>query len=202
MELIQPVGLSAGIARKLRYWNNSKNSNIKLLFFFFFAIIKMSFYKRGCVEMIQQKVLKRFVIFAAILFVLPISVKAYNLDNVNIVTMGEIKSFAKTTSTSAECESSANTDTVLGSVDCEESVAWLLQKILNYIKVLGPSLAIVLSAIDFTKVIVSSNNDSMKKTQQKFINRLIAAVLLFFIPTLTEVILKVIGITGSTAGLK
>ena len=70
------------------------------------------------------------------------------------------------------------------------------------IKVLGPSLAIVLSAIDFTKVIVSSNNDSMKKTQQKFINRLIAAVLLFFIPTLTEVILKVIGITGSTAGLK
>lgn len=90
-------------------------------------------------------------------------------------------------------------DAILGNVDDEDSVAWLLQKILNYLKILGPSLAVVLSSIDFAKAIVTSDEESMKKTQIRFKNRMIAAVLLFFIPFVVEIMLNLLGITASNA---
>lgn len=94
-------------------------------------------------------------------------------------------------------------NSLLGNVNDEESVAWLLQKLLNYIKILGPSIAIVLGSIDFIKAIVSSDEENMKKTQKRFINRLIAATLLFFIPLIVELLLGLFGFTTNvTCGLK
>lgn len=88
-------------------------------------------------------------------------------------------------------------DAILGNVNDDESVAWLIQKILDYLKILGPSLAVVLSSIDFAKAIVSSDEENMKKTQIRFKNRMIAAVLVFFIPFLVEVMLNLLGITAN-----
>ncbi len=146
-----------------------------------------------------QDVLKKIIIVMAIFLILPVTVKAHTFDSNNTkkFEVTTIKRFDNTTSSEDKCKES-----VLGDVNDEDSVAWLLQKILNYIKILGPSLAVIYSALDFTKAIVSSNNDSMKKTQQKLINRIIAVALLFLIPTLTEVVLEMVGITCSTAGLK
>lgn len=146
--------------------------------------------------MIRQDVLKKILCVITLFLVLPINVKAYNLDTNYSKTVGNFIQIADSCDT--------NDETILGNVDCEDSVAWLLQKILNYIRVIGPSLAVVLSAIDFTKVIVTSDNDSMKKTQQKLIWRLAAAALLFFVPTITMVLLDLLGLSGSnaTAGLK
>lgn len=94
-------------------------------------------------------------------------------------------------------------NSLLGNVNDEKSVAWLLQKLLNYIKILGPSIAIVLGSIDFIKAIVSSDEENMKKTQKRFINRLIAATLLFFIPLIVELLLGLFGFTTNvTCGLK
>lgn len=91
---------------------------------------------------------------------------------------------------------------ILGNVNDEESVAWLLQKLLNYIKILGPSIAIVLGSIDFIKAIVASDEENMKKTQKKFMNRLIAAFMLFFVPLLVEILLSLFGFTTNvTCGL-
>lgn len=146
-----------------------------------------------------QDVLKKTIIVMAIFLILPVTVKAHTFDSNNTkkFEVTTIKRFDNTTSSEDKCKES-----VLGDVNDEDSVAWLLQKILNYIKILGPSLAVIYSALDFTKAIVSSNSDSMKKTQQKLINRIIAVALLFLIPTLTEVVLEMVGITCSTAGLK
>ena len=91
---------------------------------------------------------------------------------------------------------------ILGDPDDEDSVAWLVQKILNYIKILGPILVVLLSSIDFIMVIVKSDNEAMAKAQKKLIMRLILAVLLFLIPTLVQAILDIFGITSSTAGLQ
>ncbi len=85
---------------------------------------------------------------------------------------------------------------ILGDPNDENSVAWLLQQILNYIKVLGPLLVIVLSAIDFIKVIIQSDDESMAKAQKKLIIRLLLAAALFFIPTLVTVLLNIFGITS------
>lgn len=97
----------------------------------------------------------------------------------------------------------SKSNSILGDVDCEDSVAWLVQQILNYIKIIGPILVVLLSSVDFIKVIVKSDDEAMAKAQKKLIMRLILAVLLFLIPTLVQTVLQIFGITGSsTAGLQ
>ena len=76
-----------------------------------------------------------------------------------------------------------------------KKVSRLKRQLFNYIKILGPSLTIVLSSIDYIKVIVSSDEKQMSKVNSNFVKRMIAAVLLFFIPTLTSVIFGVFGLT-------
>jgi hypothetical protein len=94
-------------------------------------------------------------------------------------------------------------DSLLGNPDDPNSVAWLIQQALNIIKVVGPILVIILSSIDFIVTIVKSDDESMAKAQKKLITRLILVALLFFIPTITEVLLRVFHLTStSTCGLK
>ena len=78
-----------------------------------------------------------------------------------------------------------------------DSVAWFLVKILNYLKLLGPLMVLVLSSLDFAKAILTSDDESLKKAQSSLITRLILAALLFVLPTLIEVILDIFGFTSS-----
>lgn len=97
------------------------------------------------------------------------------------------------------CEGS---DSILGDPNDENSVAWLLQQILNYVKVIGPILVVVMSSVDFVGVIVKGDDDAMAKAKKKLITRLILAMCLFFIPTFVEAILDIFGITSSaTCGI-
>ena len=68
-------------------------------------------------------------------------------------------------------------------VNDEGSVRWLLKTILNYIRIIGPVLVVLLSAIDFIKAVVG------------LIIRLVAALLLFLVPTLVELLLSFINAT-------
>ncbi len=93
-------------------------------------------------------------------------------------------------------------NTLLGDTGDPNSVAWLLQQILDFIKVIGPILVVILSSIDFAKVIIKSDDEAMAKAQKKLIIRLILAALLFFIPVLVTVLLDLFGLTSSgTCGL-
>lgn len=78
-----------------------------------------------------------------------------------------------------------------------DSVAWFLVKILNYLKLLGPLMVLVLSSLDFAKAILMSDDESLKKAQSNLITRLILAAFLFVLPTLIEVLLDIFGITSS-----
>ncbi|MBO5138318.1 MAG: hypothetical protein J6B89_01590 [Bacilli bacterium] len=93
---------------------------------------------------------------------------------------------------------------ILGDPSTEGTIAWMLQKILNYIKVLGPILVIVLSTLDFTKTIMTSDAKEMKKAQSKLFIRIGCAVGLFFLPLIATVLINIInGTTGDQAcGLK
>ena len=86
---------------------------------------------------------------------------------------------------------------ILGNPDNEDSVAWFLVKILNYLRLLGPLMVLVLSSLDFAKAILTSDDESLKKAQSSLITRLILAALLFILPTLIEVILDIFGFTSS-----
>lgn len=93
---------------------------------------------------------------------------------------------------------------ILGDPSTEGTMAWMLQKILNYVKVLGPILVIVLSTLDFTKTIMTSDAKEMKKAQNKLFIRIGCAVGLFFLPLIATVLINVInGTTGDqVCGLK
>lgn len=85
----------------------------------------------------------------------------------------------------------------------EGSFGWLLQKLLNYIKIAGPILVVLLSALDFIKAVASSAEDAFKKAQSRLIIRLIAALALFLVPTFVQLLLGLInGISDPTCGLK
>ena len=97
-----------------------------------------------------------------------------------------------------------NNSSILGSTSDPDSVAWLLQQILNYIRALGPAIVVVLSGVEFAKVIVTGDDDGMKKAQKKLITRLILVALLFFVPTITLAILDIFGMSSNdpTCGLE
>ena len=113
------------------------------------------------------------------------------------VTIDDLREDLNSYNQDAECNS------ILGSTEDEESVAWLLQQLLNYIKILGPILVVILSSLDFAKAIITSDDESMKKAEKKLAIRLVLAIALFLIPTLVSVLLDTFGITtDAICGLK
>lgn len=93
---------------------------------------------------------------------------------------------------------------ILGDPTDKNSLAYLIQTILNYIKIIGPILVVLLSSFDFVKVIWTSDDESMKKAQQKLGKRLVAAVLLFLLPLLINIMFNLINdsIVDPTCGIK
>lgn len=85
---------------------------------------------------------------------------------------------------------------VLGDPDDEKSVAYMLQKIFDYIKIIGPILVIALSGFDFAKNALMQDDESMKKASKKLIIRLICAMLLYFVPVITSFIINLINNTS------
>ncbi len=80
----------------------------------------------------------------------------------------------------------------LGDPTNSKSVAWLLQKLFNYVKVLGPILVILFSTLDFTKTILNSDEDAMKKSQKRLGIRLMCAVGIYFLPMIVTLIINLI----------
>lgn len=93
-------------------------------------------------------------------------------------------------------------NSLLGDPNDDNSVAWLLDKILTYVTLVGMILVVMLSSVDFLKVIGKSDDESMAKAVKRLALRLIFAGLLFFVPTLTNAILDLFGLTSeSTCGI-
>ena len=93
----------------------------------------------------------------------------------------------------ADCEGQ---NAILGNVNDPNSVAWLLQKLLDYARVIGPFLVLILSSLDYLKAVFSSDDDSIKKANQKLITRLVLVVALFLLPMLVSFLLNILGFTS------
>lgn len=98
----------------------------------------------------------------------------------------------------------ANCEYIFGDPNDEKSVAYILQKFFDYIKIIGPILVIILSGYDFAKNALNSDADKMKKATSKLVTRLLCAVGLFFVPILTSFIINLINNTSyeQTCGIK
>lgn len=93
-------------------------------------------------------------------------------------------------------ESCGGENSILGNVNDPNSVAWLLQKALDYIRVIAPFLVLLLSSIEYLKVVFSSDDDSLAKAHKKLGVRLALAAALFVLPTLVSVLLNILGFTS------
>lgn len=145
----------------------------------------------------SKKLMLFIYIFGILLSIVPVKTSAIELHNVsdNIYVLAN----NTTTSQSVDCDGS---DSLLGNPEDENSVAWLLQQIFNFVKIVGPILVVVLSSIDYAKVIIQSDDESMGKANKKLMWRLILAALLFFIPLLIQVFLQMFGFTSDpTCGI-
>ena len=146
-----------------------------------------------------------FSVIAIMFVVTPVNTRALSISDTafgSVYVLDEdIEPWLGDTDQEQTCDGSSNS--LLGDTEDPDSVAWLVQHIFNFIKVIGPILVVLLSSIDFTKVIVKSDDEAMAKAQKKLILRLILAAALFVIPTIVEVILDVFGMTtNGTCGIK
>ena len=71
-----------------------------------------------------------------------------------------------------------------------ENLMGYINEGLKYIRIFVPILLLVLVAVDFLKAAFSSSEDAMKKTQAKTIKRIVIAVIIFFVPTIVNLILN------------
>lgn len=81
-----------------------------------------------------------------------------------------------------------------------------LQTIIDYIRIAGIALAVILGILDYIKVIFGSDEKSMAKANKNFSTRLIAVALLFLIPAVLTFVLGLFNILGTgsagTCGIK
>lgn len=69
-----------------------------------------------------------------------------------------------------------------------------IEEIIGYIRIFVPILLIILGAVDFGTAVVSQDQDALKKSGSKFVKRCIAAVAIFFVPTVVKLLLGLPGI--------
>ncbi len=65
--------------------------------------------------------------------------------------------------------------------------------ILMVVKIVIPIILIVLGALDLGKAVIASKDDEITKAVTKFFKRVIAAVVIFFIPTIIGLIFNLVG---------
>ncbi len=88
---------------------------------------------------------------------------------------------------------------MLGMPEDPNSPAYWLQLALKIMRYIAIAALLVLSTIDFVMAITKQDNDALKKAIQTTIKRFIFAVLLFFVPLLTEFIMDFFGVYGTCA---
>lgn len=64
------------------------------------------------------------------------------------------------------------------------------------IQIVAPILLVLWGALDFAKGVVGQDEDKIKAGQKKFIQRVIAAVIVFLIVTIVQLVINVVGSVG------
>ena len=68
----------------------------------------------------------------------------------------------------------------------------IINKIMTYIRIAVPILLVGLIIVDFATAIFAESDDKMKKAQSKVIKRIIIAIVIFFVPTLINLLFNIV----------
>lgn len=71
----------------------------------------------------------------------------------------------------------------------------IVNNIFKFVQYLGPILVAIFTTIDFLKASLKGDQGEVKKASSKFAKRIVAAILLFFIPLICDLVFGLVGIT-------
>ncbi len=81
-----------------------------------------------------------------------------------------------------------------------KSTMLFIGRLLYIAKIAVPLILIIMGSIDFGKAVISSNQETMKKSATAFVTRIVAGIIIFVIPTVVNFIFDLIPVkTGYTA---
>lgn len=126
-------------------------------------------------------------------FLLVLGVGVTKVTAKEVATSSSVYSLAKSTA-DIKCEG------LLGDPNDSDSAAYFLQGIFNVFKFAAPILVLAMTIIDFIKAITSQDKDMIIKAGKKTGTRLVIAVILFFVPTILNMVLSWLG-AYSTCGI-
>ncbi len=73
----------------------------------------------------------------------------------------------------------------------------IINKIFFWIQIAAPIMVVIFGVLDFTKAMVASDNDAMKKAQSTFIKRIIVAAIIILLPVIMNLVITLYeGATG------
>ena len=87
-----------------------------------------------------------------------------------------------------------------GTVVRPASLAYLIDQALTYVRIIVPILIILLGTLDLAKAVVASKEEQIKKAREDFAKRVAMGVVIFFVPTLVNIIMKLADIVWEGLG--
>ncbi len=87
----------------------------------------------------------------------------------------------------------AVSDIDCGGVKIPGGVAGLVRTVIFIIQVVVPVLLILWGMLDFAKGIIGADEDKIKAGQKKFIQRLIAAIVVFLVVVVVQLVITAVG---------
>jgi surface polysaccharide O-acyltransferase-like enzyme len=86
-------------------------------------------------------------------------------------------------------------------VDCSQfsDILGFVKGIIDLIKIAVPILLIIMGMLDLGKAVVAGKDDEIKKAQSTLVKRAIAAVAVFFVITIVQLLFGLLGNTGDGA---
>lgn len=67
---------------------------------------------------------------------------------------------------------------------------YVVSTVVMIVKIVVPILLIIFGMLDLAKAVIASKEDEIKKAQMTFVKRLIAAVIVFFVVSLVQMVIR------------
>ena len=84
---------------------------------------------------------------------------------------------------------SANCEAIFGSKTDPNSVRYFINEILQIPKIIVPIIIIIYGMIDFSKAVLASKEDEMRKAQTTFVKRVLIGIGVFLVPVIVDLLM-------------
>ena len=77
-------------------------------------------------------------------------------------------------------------------IEIPDVLPQIVSLVVNIIKIAVPIILIIMGMLDLGKAVMAQKDDEIKKGQQTFIKRLIAAVIVFFVVAIVQLVFNIL----------